>query len=174
MFFWATIDKDESQWTVNLRSHFFNASRIAMKLLLKLFIAMMLFAGSAGAGPSKSEGAVSVAVQALRGAMLDGNKASLEALTHEKLSYGHSGGLVENREEFVEKLVSGKSDFLTMELSSQTIIVSGKTAIVRHLLKGATNDAGKPSDINLRVMQVWQKTGKHWKLIARQAVKITT
>jgi ketosteroid isomerase-like protein len=39
-------------------------------------------------------------------------------------------------------------------------------------LEAKTNDNGKPNDIKLLVLMVWQKQNKEWKLIARQAVKI--
>jgi hypothetical protein len=58
-------------------------------------------------GQSKEEAAVASAVEKLRQAMVDGNKEALESITSDKLSYGHSSGLVENKTEFVDKLVSG-------------------------------------------------------------------
>ena len=43
--------------------------------------------------------------------------------------------MIEDKNEFVEKLVSGKSDFVTIDLTEQTISISDKTAIVRHILR---------------------------------------
>jgi ketosteroid isomerase-like protein len=121
---------------------------------------------------SKSEKQVAAATEQLRKAMVDGDKAALENLVTEQLSYGHSGGHIDDKKEFVEKLTTGKSDFVTIDLTEQTVSVSGKTAIVRHILKAKTNDGGKPGEVNLRVLLVWQKLGSQWKLLARQAVKI--
>lgn len=121
---------------------------------------------------SKDETAVADAVEKLRQAMIDGNKTVLEALVLDKLSYGHSGGHIDDKAEFVEKLASGKSDFVTIELSEQTISVSDKTAIVRHKLNAKTNDGGKAAEVHLLVLLVWQKQQGQWKLLARQAVKI--
>ena len=121
---------------------------------------------------SKKETAVSHAVEKLRIAMVDGNKAALENIVSDKLSYGHSGGHVEDKAEFVEKIVSGKSDFVSIDLSEQTIRICGKTAVVRHILTAKTNDSGKPGEVHLRILLVWQKTGGQWKLLARQAVKM--
>jgi ketosteroid isomerase-like protein len=121
---------------------------------------------------SKQEKAVADIVEQLRKAMIDGNKTELENLVSDKLSYGHSGGHIDDKKEFVEKIVSGKSDFESIDLSEQTVSISGKTAIVRHILNAKTNDAGKPSEVHLRVLLVWQKQGGQWKLLARQAVKI--
>jgi ketosteroid isomerase-like protein len=121
---------------------------------------------------SKSEKQVTVATEQLRKAMVDGDKAALESLVADKLSYGHSGGHVDDKKEFVEKLTGGGSDFVTIDLTEQTVSITGKTAVVRHILTAKTNDGGKPADVHLRVLLVWQKQGGKWKLLARQAVKI--
>jgi hypothetical protein len=125
------------------------------------------------AAQSKNEKAVADAVEHLCKAMIDGNKTELENLVSDSLSYGHSGGHVDDKKEFVDKLVTGKSDFVTMDIMEQTISISGKTAIVRHKLNATTNDGGKPGEAHLLVLMVWQKLGGHWRLLARQAVKIT-
>ena len=125
------------------------------------------------AAQNKQETAVANATEQLRKAMVDGDKTALESLVTDQLSYGHSGGHIDDKKEFVEKLASGKSDFVTIDLSEQTISISGKTAIVRHKLNAATNDGGKPAEVHLLVLLVWQKQGSQWKLLARQAVKIT-
>jgi ketosteroid isomerase-like protein len=117
--------------------------------------------------------AVANAVEQLRMAMIDANKTKLENLVADKLSYGHSGGHIDDKKEFVEKLVSGKSDFVSIDLTEQTISISGKTAIVRHILKAKSNDGGKPGDVHLRVLLIWQKVNGRWVLLARQAVKMT-
>ena len=121
---------------------------------------------------NKEEAAVSNAVEQLRKAMIDGNKAELEAIASDKLSYGHSSGYVEGKTEFVDKIATGKSDFVTIELKDQTINVSGKTAVVRHKLNATTNDNGKPGEVHLAILLIFQKENKQWKLLARQAVKV--
>ena len=121
---------------------------------------------------SAKETAVAKVVERLRKAMIDGNKTELENLVSDQLSYGHSGGHIDEKKEFVDKLTTGKSDFVTMDLIEQTISISGKTAIVRHKLNATTNDGGKPGEVHLLVMLVWQKHGGKWILLARQAVKV--
>ncbi|MDX1936561.1 MAG: nuclear transport factor 2 family protein [Flavihumibacter sp.] len=122
---------------------------------------------------TKQETKVLAATEQLRMAMVDGDAVVLEKLAAEQLSYGHSGGHIDDKREFVEKIASGASDFVSIDISEQTVFVSGNTAIVRHILNGKTNDKGKaPAEIHLRILLVWQKQGKEWKLLARQAVKI--
>ncbi len=140
---------------------------------LLIFIVSTIAAQTKPAYPAgRQEKAVMDAVEQLRKGMIDADKAILEKLVTDKLSYGHSGGHIDDKKEFVEKIVSGKSDFVSIDLSEQTISVSGKTAIVRHILKAKTNDGGKPADVHLRVLLIWQKQAGKWKLLARQAVKM--
>lgn len=111
-------------------------------------------------------------VDSLRLAMIDGDAKALRALSAPQLSYGHSSGIMEDQAAFIEKLASGKSDFVTMDLSEQTISVSGDTALVRHKLVADIKDGGVPNTITLGVLLVWQKQGGEWKLLARQAFKL--
>jgi len=140
-----------------------------------IFTGVLFLSMAVGAtAQSKDETEVAAAVEKLRKAMVDGDKKELEDIVSDKLSYGHSGGHVEGKAEFVEKIVTGKSDFVTIDLSDQTISISGNTAVVRHKLEAKTNDNGKPGDVHLLVLLVFQKEHKHWKLLARQAVKAST
>jgi hypothetical protein len=111
-------------------------------------------------------------IDELREAMINPNKENLESIVMEQLTYGHSGGNIDNKKEFVEKFLDGRSDFVDISLKDQTIEIYKKTAIVRHNLTGKTMDKGKaPGDVNIWVMTTWVKDGKKWKLLARQAVK---
>jgi ketosteroid isomerase-like protein len=143
-----------------------------MKTIFLLLPSLMFLLSHFTSAQSSDEKEVTAAVESLRKAMIDGNESMLKDLTAEELSYGHSSGKVEDRASFVESLVSGKSDFKTIDLTEQTIKIAGSTAIVRHHLIAETSDGGKPGNPNLYVLLVWQKQKGKWKLIARQAVKV--
>ena len=143
-----------------------------MQRLFSFLIIAIIFSTTVTA-QSKKEQEVATAVEALRKAMVDADQSMLEKLADDSLSYGHSGGKVESKAAFVENIVNGNSDFVTIDLTGQTIYVSGKTAIVRHRLSATTNDKGKgPGTVNIAIMTVWQKEKKEWKMLARQAVKL--
>lgn len=141
-------------------------------MLRKIIPTILLMAASATitfAGNPQQQ--VTQALEQFRQAMINGDSASLAALTMPQLSYGHSGGHVEGQEEFITKLTSGKSDFVTMDISDQTIAIVHDVAVVRHNLKATTNDNGVPGNVSLHILLVWQKQKGSWKLLARQAVK---
>ncbi len=121
---------------------------------------------------SKDEQAVAAANESLRKAMIDPDKATLDALVTDDLTYGHSNGNLQDKAAFEEALLNKSSDFVTIDLTQQTIKVVGTTAWVRHTLTATTNDGGKPGTAHLSVLLVWIKVKGQWKLLARQAVKI--
>ena len=115
------------------------------------------------------EGAVSAAVESLRKAMAESDKASLEKLTEDELLYSHSSGRVENKAEFIATLVGAKSGFSAVSLSDQTVKVVEDIALVRHKFTGTRKGDG--NKMNLAVLTVWRERGGQWRLLARQAAK---
>lgn len=123
-------------------------------------------------GQTKNEKDVLNAVENMRLALISGEKLALEAVAAADLSYGHSSGKLQNKAEFVEAIANGSSDFVSIDYKNQTVKVTGNTALVRHELHAKTNDGGKAGEVHLGVLLVWQKQGKEWKLLGRQAFKL--
>jgi ketosteroid isomerase-like protein len=142
-------------------------NKIRLMLLCTIFsLPTLLFA------QSKQQTLVEEKVEQLRKAMVDGDSVMLDKLASENLMYRHSGGHIDDKKEFVNKLASGKSDFVSIELLEQKIaVINKKVVIVYHTLDAKTNDNGKPADVHLYVMLVWEKQQGNWKLVARQAAK---
>lgn len=137
-------------------------------LLSTLFIFNLSFINAQSAEETK----VSETVEMLRKAMIDSDKAILEKVTHPNLSYGHSNGNIETQAMFIEALVSGNSDFKTIDLTEQTVKIVGNTAIVRHKLSAETANKGVSSTTKLNILLIFQKVKGNWMLLARQAAKI--
>ncbi|MFV8341688.1 nuclear transport factor 2 family protein [Flavobacterium sp. XS2P39] len=135
-------------------------------------LVLLQFSGLAqNSSNNRKEIAVASRVEALRQAMIDADVNMLKDLTSVDLSYGHSDGHLENQSVFIEKIVSGESDFVTIEFQNQTITIVGDVAIVRNALVAHTRDGGVDKDIKIGTLLVWQKQKKQWFLIARQAFK---
>ena len=143
-----------------------------MTKIFLTFLALSLLSSTFLTAQSADEKAVATAVEKLRKAMVDSDLAALKSVAAEELSYGHSSGLVENKSEFVDQFATGKSDFVTITLSDQTIKIVGDVAIVRHRLTGDTNNDKVPGKVDIQILLVWQKQKGEWKLLARQAARI--
>lgn len=135
--------------------------------------AILLAGGPALAQTNTDQATLAAAVDRLTKAMVARDKPVLEALSAPRLSYGHSAGRIETRQEFIDNLMTGPSQFRFINLSEQTIEVVGTDAIVRHLMVGETqNREGAVTPIRIGVLQVWKKDGADWKLFARQAYRL--
>lgn len=121
------------------------------------------------AAQSADERAIAQAVEALTRAMLNPDRAALQALSHDALSYGHSAGRIENKAQFVDNLVGRSNPFGEINISDQTIQVVGDDAIVRHNFTGNTTGGGRVTPVRIGILQVWTKHGGDWRLLARQA-----
>lgn len=117
--------------------------------------------------------AVTSAAEKLRVLMVTPDREALNSLVAEELNYGHSNVRIDTKESFTGDLMSGASDFLTIDLTEQTVSIVDDVALVRHTLTGNTADKGKaPGTVKLKILLVWKKQGGEWKLLARQAVRV--
>jgi ketosteroid isomerase-like protein len=148
----------------------FTRRHIALAAGLSLGAASLLPIG-VGIAQSGDEAAVNEAVEALRKAMLAADKAALESLVSDQLSYGHSRGVIESKAQFVEVVASKKTVYKTITLSEASTKIAGSNAIVRHVFSAETESGGKAGSARVGVLQVWQKQDGRWKLLARQAFR---
>jgi ketosteroid isomerase-like protein len=133
--------------------------------------AASLLRGSAAFADASDEAAVKDSVEALRKALLAADKAQLEQLAADQLSYGHSSGKVQNKAEFVDGVVTRKAVVKSLDFPELTVAVAGDAAIARHLFVSDSETDGKPNNVRIGSLEVWQKQDGNWKLLARQGFK---
>jgi hypothetical protein len=141
-----------------------------MKKLLVLFLLIMTSRANA---QSDEKQALIEKVQTFNKAVFfDKDSISLDRMLAKQVTYGHSGGKVEDRKEMIHAAVTNKSTYSQQNTSDINVLLHGKTAVVRHLFTATETKEGQPSPLKLKVMQVWVKEKKEWRLMARQAVKV--
>jgi len=113
------------------------------------------------------ETAVKTAVEELRMAWLKQDKAKLDSLTADQLSYSHSDAHLEDKTQFINGVMTRKATFKSLEWPELTVQVVGNSAVVRHLWVSESELDGKVTNTKIGVMQVWQKQDGGWKLLAR-------
>jgi len=121
---------------------------------------------------SGDEAAVKQAIETLRKGTLEQDKTKLEAITAEQVSYGHSSGQVQNKAEFINGVMTRKGTTKSIEFPELTVAVVGNTAVARHLYVSEGELDGKPTNVKIGLLQVWQKQEGGWKLLARQGFKL--
>ena len=118
------------------------------------------------------EEAVRQAVEALRKAILAQDKAQLERLTAEQLSYSHSDARLEDKTKFIDSIMTRKAVIKSIDFPDLTVAIVGNNAIVRHLWVSESELDGKVTNTKIGVLQVWQKQDSGWKLLARASFRL--
>ena len=130
------------------------------------------FVGSAQA-ESADEATVRRAVEELRTAWFKQDKAKIESLTAEQLSYSHSDARLEDKAKFINGVMTRKATFKSLEFPDLTVQTVGNIAVVRHLWVSESELEGKVTNTKIGVLQVWQKQDG-WKLLARASWRLPT
>ena len=118
------------------------------------------------------EAVIAQAVEAYRKALLTANKAQLEALCMEQLTYGHSSGLLQTKPEFIADATSGKTTWKSISFDAANNRVVGDTAISRCIFVGENQSEGKTNTLRFALVMVWHAQDGQWKLLVRQGYKI--
>lgn len=140
-----------------------------------LYIAVFLLSGFSPFAQSKEEKALAERAYQLSHTVF-GTKDSLttEDLFARKATYGHSSGKIETREEAVTAIVQNKAFYTDTAMSIKSVVVNRKVAIVRTTFQAKQNNPdGNIAPLNLHIMQVWVKERGKWRLMGRQAVKLS-
>lgn len=100
------------------------------------------------------------------------DRVALQDIVSSRVSYGHSGGKVEDKATMIQNAVTSKTTYKNSILEKVSIDVDGNTAILRHNFRATSVDNGTETPLNLGILQVWKKEKGNWRIWARQAVKI--
>jgi hypothetical protein len=131
----------------------------------------LLLSGSAGA-QAGDEAAVTQSVETLRKALLEADKVKLAQVASDQISYGHSDGRVETKDQFITAVMNLKQVVKSLAYPELKVAVVGNAAIARHLHLSESELDGKTTSTRIGVLQVWQKQDGAWKLLARQAFRL--
>ncbi len=145
-----------------------------MKKFIYIVCSLVFSLGIANA-QTKTEAEVTAKVQAIHKAIfVDKDSAALEQLLAKEITYGHSGAKLTNRKQTIQDVGHNKSTYSDIEIKDISLVVNGKTVVSRYILTGTeTKEDGKAVHLNLNIMMVWVKEKGQWKMMARQATKLS-
>jgi ketosteroid isomerase-like protein len=139
---------------------------------MKKWIMLILSVGIlAGAAP-EAEKDVLAAMETWRHAMMKKDRAGLQKILHENLTYTHSSGLNETKADVLQSVTQGPMIHEEIKLSNTTVHVFGDTALVKGIVDFRNSVAGAVSTAHLDVLHVWLKGPQGWQLVARQAIRL--
>ena len=104
-------------------------------------------------------------------AMVKGDRAALEKLLADDLTYTHSTALMENKEQFLKSVTSGNIDYVSIVPNEKEwkVRIEGNTAIINGLAAVNVIDTGKDRKITIRFSTVQTNRGGAWQLRSWQS-----
>ena len=106
-------------------------------------------------------------------AMIKGDRAGLEKVLADDLTYTHSNALFESKAEFIKSVTSGTIDYVSIVPSEADwkVRVNGNTAIVNGVAAVNVIDTGKDLKIKVRYTTVHTNRNGQWQMQAWQATR---
>ena len=136
------------------------------KLLIIVLLLNVVFAHA-----QTEEEKLSVTLKEFHQALVKKNIVSINQQTDKVLSYGHSNGWVETKQEMIKNLETGFMKYRSYKEDSVQVVINGNLANTRFVADIEATRDGISGNYHLNVLEVWVKKGKRWLLFARQAVK---
>jgi ketosteroid isomerase-like protein len=99
-------------------------------------------------------------------ALMGPDLPTLERLFHDRLSYAHSSGVRDTRDEYLEKVRSGYYDYQRLDHPVERVEVVGDTALVVGRMTADLRVDGTQKTIDNLALAVWTRAGGEWQLLA--------
>lgn len=96
---------------------------------------------------------------------------SLKDFLDEQLSYGHSNGWLETKEEMLQHLGSGMMSYHAIKEDSIKTNSDNELGYVRFVANMDVALNGNAMSFRLKVLEVWRRKNGIWVLYARQAIR---
>ena len=98
-------------------------------------------------------------------AMVDGDLEVLDRLLADAVSYAHSSGVRDTKEQYVAKVRSGYYDYHRIDHPVERVDVLGDTAIVVGRMTADLTVDGTRKTIDNLALAVWTRTDAGWRLL---------
>ncbi|MBL7722488.1 MAG: nuclear transport factor 2 family protein [Chitinophagaceae bacterium] len=138
---------------------------------MKKLLVIVLLLTAVVAGAQTEEAKLATTIKEFHQALVKGNTVSINQQTDKVLSYGHSNGWVETKNELIKNLETGYMKYNSYKEDSLQVMINGNMAHARFVADITATLNGKEGNFHLKVLEVWVKKGKRWLLFARQAVR---
>lgn len=139
---------------------------------MKQLLAIVLLVNVVFANAQTTEEKLTTALKKFHQALVEKNIVSINQQTDKALSYGHSNGWVETKNDLIKNLETGYTSYKSITEDSLQVTINGTVAHTRFVGDYEVSlNGGNAVVYHLKVLEVWVRKGKRWLLFARQAVK---
>jgi len=137
------------------------------KLLVIVLLIQALFVNA-----QTDEAKLTTTIKAFHQALVKKNTVSINQQTDKALSYGHSNGWVETKNEMIKNLETGYIIYKSIKEDSLQISMNNNIANARFVGDYEVSlNGGNAVVYHLKVLEVWVKKGNRWILFGRQAIR---
>jgi hypothetical protein len=99
-------------------------------------------------------------------AMLDGDLETMDQLCADELSYAHSSGVRDTKDEYLAKVRSGYYVYHRIDHPVERVEVVGDAAIVVHRMTADLDVGDTRKTIDNLALAVWTRASGDWRLLA--------
>ncbi len=104
--------------------------------------------------------------------MVEGKLDSLSSLLDDRLSYIHSNGSVQSKQQFLDDFTVGKLVYNSIQVSEMNVRLYKKSAVVTGKGQINTTRDGNTSVTNLMFTEVYVDEKSGWKMVSRHASRL--
>jgi len=110
--------------------------------------------------------------QARFAAQVDADARILDKLLDDGLEYVHSNGELDSKKSFIDSLTSGTRDYVSSEVSIETVRIFGDVAVIRGKAKVTVADKGQSRDLHIGYTDVWLWKDGRWQMTAWRSMRM--
>jgi ketosteroid isomerase-like protein len=107
-------------------------------------------------------------------ALVENDVDALEALLADDLTYVHSNGMLDSKASYIDGLRSGRSRYLTMDMSEVSVRSVGDTGLINARFNARVKVGDREVNPVARVLIVYAKRDGRWQMIAWESTSIAT
>jgi hypothetical protein len=133
-----------------------------------LLFAMTIASWAAEPSVAVKEGVLK-AEEEWKAAVLKGDRSALEKLLTADLSYTHSSGKTQTKQQFIDDATGGGTVYKSIEFDNTRVRQYGSVAVVTHSAIIITVQTGTT---RLYLTEVWAQQEGRWQMASRQATKL--
>lgn len=112
--------------------------------------------------------ALAAACETYRNGMLKCDGAALSAIVLDEVAFGHTSGLVQTKQEFLDSVTDGKTTWSSLAFENLRHRIVGNNAVSQFVFVGENRSGGQVNKLRFDTVVVWVAQGGAWKMLVRQ------
>lgn len=139
---------------------------------ISMTAALLLLTAFSALAQGSAEKAVLKMEQDWATALMKVDTAALNQIYSDDLVYTHSSGQTDDKAKYVANIKNGVAKYEEVKFETQSVKVYGNTAIAYSTAKLRVLTNNQTLNNHLKLIHVYVKQGKDWKMVAHQSTRL--